>query len=255
VVQESQAVRIGVWNCRGAFARHGDAALAELSPDVLVIPEARLAALENRDEWRYEYQPNLNKGTGILIRKGWSVERVEPPNGVDRRWLRAIRVIPSDPELPAFVLLAFWALGSVHERLPNYARQFTDVLETWSDVIASEPSVIAGDFNASASSKSTTHLRNVATAEALGLVSAYHAYHGVAHGAESEMTLRWVGKGKVESTYHCDFVFIPSGWADALRRVEVGNWSEWIHAGRSDHTPVMVELNDVALSGPGRPAA
>jgi exodeoxyribonuclease-3 len=183
-------VRIGVWNCRGAFARHGDVALAELVPDVLVIPEATPPALANRDDWQHEYQPYLNKGTGILIRRGWSVEPVDPPNGIDRRWLRPIRVIPPDPRLTPFVLLAFWALGSVHERLPSYARQFTDVLDTWSDVIARDPIVIAGDFNASAKSRSTTHLSNVATAEALGLVSAYHAFHDVPHGAEADMTLK-----------------------------------------------------------------
>jgi endonuclease/exonuclease/phosphatase family metal-dependent hydrolase len=93
-----------------------------------------------------------------------------------------------------------------------YAAQFTDVLDTWSDVIASEPTVIAGDFNASATSRSTTHLRNVATAEGLGLASAYHAFHQLDHGDEREMTLRWIGRAKVERRYHCDFVFLPAGW-------------------------------------------
>jgi exonuclease III len=240
-------MRIGVWNCRGAFARHGDAALAELSPDVLVIPEARLATLENREEWCYEYQPYLNKGIGILIRKGWSVERLRPPSGVDRRWLRGIRVTSPDPDLPSFALLAFWALGSVHERLPSYARQFTDVLETWSEAISREPMVIAGDFNASARSRSTIHLSNVATAESLGLTSAYHAFHNLAHGAEKDMTLKWVGKGKIESTYHCDFVFIPSDWVTAVTNVAVGAWGDWIYSGRSDHAPVMVDLDDEVL--------
>jgi endonuclease/exonuclease/phosphatase family metal-dependent hydrolase len=222
-------------------------ALAELAPDVLVVPEARVAALENRVDWRFEYQPNLSKGTGILIRNGWDVERLDSPTGLDRRWLCAARITPPDPELPSFVMLAFWALGSVRERLPSYAKQFADVLETWADAISKEPMVIAGDFNASARSKSTIHLNNVATATGLGLTSAYHAFHGVEHGAEKDMTLKWVGKGKIELTYHCDFVFIPSTWVTALTQVEVGAWGDWITSGRSDHTPVMVELSDAAL--------
>jgi exodeoxyribonuclease-3 len=241
-------VRIGVWNCRGAFARHGDAALAELVPDVLVVPEARASALANRQDWLFEHQPHLNKGTGILIRQGWTVQPVDPPGGVDRLWLRSVRLTPPRPELPSFVLLAFWALGSVHERLPTYAAQFTSVLDTWSDVIASEPTVIAGDFNASATSRSSTHLRNVATAEALGLASAYHAFHQLDHGDERDMTLRWIGRGKVERRYHCDFVFLPAGWVGAVEGVSVGDWADWINSGRSDHAPVMVELNDGALA-------
>jgi exodeoxyribonuclease III len=241
-------VRIGVWNCRGAFARHGDVALEELAPDVLVVPEATAAALADRDAWLYEYQPYLNKGTGILIRQGWGVEPVDPPDGAGRRWLRPIRLTSPDPQLPSFVLLAFWALGSVHERLPSYARQFTDVLSTWSDVIAREPTVIAGDFNASAKSRSLAHLRNIAHAEALGLLSAYHAFHGVGHGEETEMTLKWMGRGKVEQTYHCDFVFIPADWAGCVDAVDVGEWSRWVYSGRSDHAPVMVELRDETLS-------
>jgi exodeoxyribonuclease-3 len=241
-------MRIGVWNCRGAFARHGDVALAELSPDVLVVPEATAAALADRDDWLFEHQPHLNKGTGILIRRGWTVEPVDPPDGVDRSWLRSVRLAPPDPELSPFVLLAFWALGSVHERLPSYAAQFSEVLDTWSEVIAREPTVIAGDFNASAQSRSPIHLRNVATAEALGLASAYHAFHHLDHGDEREMTLRWIGKGKVEQRYHCDFVFIPTRWIEAAEGVDVGEWSAWIHSGRSDHAPVMVELDNQALA-------
>jgi exodeoxyribonuclease-3 len=177
-----------------------------------------------------------------------------PPDGVERSWLRPVRLTPSDLGLPSFVLLAFWALGSVHERLPSYASQFTEVLETWSDVIAKEPTVIAGDFNASAKSRSPAHLRNVATAERLGLASAYHAFHRLEHGNERDMTLRWIGRGKVESRYHCDFVFVPAGWLDAVRGVTVGEWAEWIDSGRSDHAPVMVEFSDEALAQAPRSA-
>jgi exonuclease III len=245
-------VRIGTWNCRGALARHGDAALSELAPDVLVVPEATASALANRDQWLFEHQPHLNTGTGILIRQGWTVEPVDPPDGVDRLWLRSVRLTPPHPGLPSFVLLAFWALGSVHERLPAYAAQFTAVLDTWSDVIVSEPTVIAGDFNASATSRSTTHLRNVAIAEGLGLASAYHSFHQLDHGDEREMTLRWIGRGKVERRYHCDFVFLPAGWVDAVQGVSVGDWAVWINSGRSDHAPVMVDLNDEALTAQRR---
>jgi endonuclease/exonuclease/phosphatase family metal-dependent hydrolase len=183
-------VRIGVWNCRGAFARYGNAALAELQPDVLVVPEARATALANGGDWLFEYQPNLDKGTGILVRRGWTAERVDPPDGAARRWVLPVRLTPPEAELPTFVVLAFWAVGpSRHERVPSYSAQFTQLLDTWSDVIATESTVIAGDFNASAKSSSPVHLRNVATAEALKLASAYHAFHHLGHGAETRHDL------------------------------------------------------------------
>lgn len=236
-------VRIGTWNCRGAFAKYGDVALAELAPDVLVVPEARSS--DAADGWQFHHRPYLNKGTGVFVRADWTVMPLEAPDGVERDWLIPLRIVPSGGRLGPFVLLAFWALGGRSPKMPRYTDQFAAVLETWGPVIANEPSVIAGDFNASG--QSPRHLVNLARAAKLGLISAYHQVESLEPGSETEMTLRWVGRGRVVFKYHCDLVMVPGAWTAAVRSVSVGDWESWIHSGRSDHAPVIVELEDAAL--------
>jgi hypothetical protein len=227
-------------------------ALDELQPDVLVVPEARATSGVVTDTWQFHYKPYLNKGIGVFVQGSWSVEVIEPPDGIESEWLLPLRLSSTDPSLGSFVLLAFWALGSRSVRLPTYSAQFTKVLQTWSGVIASEPTVVAGDFNASG--RSPRHLVNLAMAGEQGLVSAYHAFHDASPGDEPAMTLKWVGRGRTEFTYHCDLVLLPSDWVAAIRSAEVGRWDEWVRSGRSDHAPVMVDLDDAILSGSSPPA-
>jgi len=228
-------MRLGTWNCRGAFAKFGSDALDELVPDVLVVPEARASSGMVADAWQFHYRPHLSKGIGVFTRPGLRVDFVEPPEAVETDWLLPLRLTPSDPSLGPFVLLAFWALGSGSVRLPSYSAQFTNVLRTWSRVIAHESTVIAGDFNASGASP--RHLGNLSMATDLGIVSAYHAFHDAPPGEEPAMTLKWVGRGRTESTYHCDLVLIPCHWVAAIRSAEVGGWDRWVRSGRSDHAP------------------
>ena len=48
--------------------------------------------------------------------------------------------------------------------------------------------------------------------ERLGLVSAYHAIRGEAHGPETVPTLYWRDRTKDGPTYHIDYVFLPVAW-------------------------------------------
>ncbi len=112
--------------------------------------------------------------------------------------------------------------------------------------------VIAGAFNASGQGPSVKdHTENLTFATKLGLASSYHAFHGVVSGEERDMTLQWFGKGKVPYSYHCDFVFVPTAWVPASRSAEVGNWDQRVHSGRSDHAPVMIDVDEVILRSTG----
>jgi len=78
--------------------------------------------------------------------------------------------------------------------------------------------------------------------ESFGLVSAYHAIRGEAHGAESEPTLYWRDRTKDGPTYHIDYVFLPSHLVGRAR-IEIGSFETWCGAGLSDHVPVVVDLD------------
>jgi endonuclease/exonuclease/phosphatase family metal-dependent hydrolase len=117
------------------------------------------------------------------------------------------------------------------------------VIERWSEKIADGDVVIAGDFNCIASGPTgPAHLENVRRLDGVGAHSAYHAFHGVPHGREDAMTLRWVGPKRVVYEYHCDFVFLPDRMLPRLEAVEVGAMDTWVESRLSDHTPVTVTL-------------
>jgi endonuclease/exonuclease/phosphatase family metal-dependent hydrolase len=70
------------------------------------------------------------------------------------------------------------------------------------------------------------------------LVSAYHAHHQVAAGAEPHPTHFW--RWQQSAPWHIDFCFIPERWVAKVREVPVDGFEEW---GDSDHRPVGVDLD------------
>ena len=82
------------------------------------------------------------------------------------------------------------------------------------------------------------HSALVSLLQELGLVSAYHSFHGEAHGEESKPTyyFQW----KEQRPFHIDYCFIPEPWARNVRRVEIGGYEEWKEY--SDHRPLLVEV-------------
>ena len=219
------------------------AAVAALAADVAVIPEcARTSLLRGESgvssHWRGSYDP---KGLGVFGFNGWTVEPLDESDPLP--WTTPVAVIdPSGKR--CFTLVAVWTgtPGKRHGR-PGYAAQVAAVVERWNPKLARGEVVLAGDFNCSTEGPAlTAHGVNVKRLNALGVHSAYHAYRGLAHGEETEMTLRWIAKGRVPLRYHCDFIFMPTRLLERVRHVEIGHSSDWIEAGLSDHAPVIVEI-------------
>lgn len=118
--------------------------------------------------WTCEYQEGRwGKGLAVLARAPYTIVTREEPSRF------AVSAIISGSERFRFV--GFWAMTPKDVGYP-YTRQATRVIE--GSPIDDVPTVIAGDFNAS---KSTQHLRNVQRLADRGLVSAYHARHGIRH--------------------------------------------------------------------------
>jgi exodeoxyribonuclease-3 len=86
-------------------------------------------------------------------------------------------------------------------------------------------------------SSSRNHDRLVRALESLGLVSAYHAFHGVAHARETHAT--YYHRFDLADRWHIDFCFVPTAWSARIRAVEVSGPDE--HTS-SDHRPVLVEV-------------
>lgn len=232
-------MRFATWNCRGAFEKKTDLAVV-LRADVLLVQECapRIAVPGFSSPLWYPPYEGAKKGTGLYVSNGWTAEWL--PHAEDLPWVRPARL--GHPVVgKELTLLAVWTNKIRDDGRPPYAEQFARVLEAYRDMIVGGRCIVAGDLNASVQGPSTEpHLVNLDTAKGLGLVSAYHHANGVAHGEEPDMTLRWVGPGRVEYFYHCDFVFVSHDLADGVASHVVPLFDS--DRPLSDHQPVVADL-------------
>jgi endonuclease/exonuclease/phosphatase family metal-dependent hydrolase len=131
-------------------------------------------------------------------------------------------------------------------------------VEVYRDLIVSQPTVVAGDFNSNTiwdykRPLTQNHSGLVQQLTSLGLVSAYHHFFGEVQGAESRPTLYL--RRDPRKPYHIDYCFIPQAWSTRLRSVEVGTDEPW--ARYSDHRPLVVDIDvpgdDVPSNTPAAP--
>jgi exodeoxyribonuclease III len=106
--------------------------------------------------------------------------------------------------------------------------------------------VVAGDFNSSPRLDQKGAIPNHESIVSLlgehGLESAYHMRHEPKHGDEKQYTF-YMGH-KEEKPHHIDYFLVPCGWADRVADIEVLPYKTW--GNRSDHCPLVLDLNDVA---------
>ena len=244
----NQTIRICSWNVfRGAIEDSWDQ-LALLQPDVAVLPECaspKDSALDGRVVWTGD---NPSHGLGIVAHQGWKLTLLD--DGLGPAHTIAARV--DGPE--QFNLIGVWTL-----RTPSYVEAMYSVLEHFGRLIRQAPTVIAGDFNTSSTfdtpNSRLNHAEIVRRMEDLGLVSAYHAFHGEGHGEETHPTYYY--QWKQDRPFHIDYCFIPSNWSHMISNVSVGNFDKWSQA--SDHRPLLTELavpcGDPMIGGRGHATA
>lgn len=236
------AFKIGTWNCRMGFDRKR-AAAEKLGCDVLVVPEcSSKPALSREAGVSFEWKKGRfsSKGLGVFGFRGWRLEPVKETTPLP--WVLPVRILdPAGSE--AALLLAIWTIQNKEERWPSYSAQVGAAIDAWEREIRTGRVILAGDLNCSVQGPSVDpHLGNIARLEEMGARSAYHAHGRVAHGEESEMTLRWIGPGKRVHLYHCDFTFLSSAIGHRLECVEVGSIADWVESNLSDHVPVLAHL-------------
>jgi len=226
-------VRLVTWNCcRGGF----DAkvrALDGLRYDIALVQEIARPDGKNLPT-RLWIGDKPTHGVAAVAANGFTLRRHRSPLG------------PLDPVVPiqvsgprSFNLIAVW--GRQESR---YIRGVHARLVALKGVVRRRPTVIAGDFNSNTiwdkPRAPIDHSRFVAwMREELGLVSAYHAHFGEAHGMESTPT--YFHTWQRPKPYHIDYVFIPEAWRNRLANVYVGGYEDWSKL--SDHRPLSVELD------------
>ena len=243
-------MRLVFWNCNMALHRKTEA-LFRLRPDIAVISEcASPDVLAQRGADRLAEAPalwfgtNRHKGLGVFAFNGFELRRHEP-------FFPTLKyVLPVCVGGPRrFNLLAVWAQnasGGVTRK--HQLGPLRRALGKYREFLLSGPVVIGGDFNNNAiwdrPGWRINHMTKVALLEDLGLVSAYHALRGEAHGQEATPTHYWRDRKRDGPTYHIDFVFVPDGWLRSVCAFQVGTFDDWIGNGLSDHVPLLIELQD-----------
>jgi exodeoxyribonuclease-3 len=241
-------MRIVAWNCNMALDRKLELLLA-LAPDIAVVSECaaperfRLrCASPHVTEDPVWIGRNPHKGLAVFTFNGYTA-RLAPAYNPTLRYVAPIHV--SGPT--EFHLLAVWAQnasgGITRKRQIGPLRR---ALVRYRAFLGERATIVAGDLNSNAiwdkPGWRNNHTTTVALLAGLGLVSAYHATRGEAHGAEREPTLYWRDRTKDGPTYHIDYVFLPQPWIGKVTQLSIGTFEDW--CGFSDHVPVVV---DVAL--------
>jgi hypothetical protein len=232
-------MRLVTWNCCRGPARRKRALLDALHPDLCVVQECpKPTATDGSFLW---FGNNPRNGIAVVASGDYSIapvpQRDVPPFTVPIQVTGPI----------SFLLLAVWSQRNHDFR---YVRAVIRAVECYQDLIVSQPTVVAGDFNSNTiwdykRPAGQNHSGLVRQLASLGLVSAYHHFFCEAHGAESQPTL-YLQRNPLKP-YHIDYCFIPEAWRIHLSRVEIGSGDTW--AAQSDHRPLVI---DVDLPGDSR---
>jgi exodeoxyribonuclease-3 len=240
-------LRIVTWNAAMAMHRKFGA-LAELRPDIAIIPEcANLPTITSKGmppiNTMVWVGATPNKGLGVF---GFGDYRIELCQTFDPRlqWIAPIEV--NGPH--SFFLLAAWCMN--HRTPATYPwrpyRQIEPAIRHYANRLRLGDAVIAGDFNNNSTwdkpGRADNFSATTSAAATVGLVSAYHSFNVVEFGQEPDPTLYWQTRKADGRTYHIDFCFIPARWLPYVTSVSIGDFETWVGSGLSDHTPLVVEV-------------
>ena len=249
-------MRIVVWNCKMALARKRQH-LYGLLPDIAVIPECSKDSLklclQDGFDGRW-FGDNPLKGLAVLVAKPLHITRTGKPKN---RWVVPLSISGGPCDLR---LIAVWTMPVYVRRAKSlrmnrprsYIGQLYEAVVNNPQWFAGKPSIVCGDFNSNVfwdeerppgkgspgKRKTGNHSAVVGLLNKHQLTSAYHHFFSEPQGQETRPThYFWHRK---ERGYHIDYVFLPSGWASRIKKVEVGEHAAWSKL--SDHVPLSVDV-------------
>ncbi|MGH7532935.1 MAG: hypothetical protein ACREL4_06570 [Gemmatimonadales bacterium] len=226
-------MRLVAWNCCGGPLDTKLAAMAPLQADIAVVPESpRLSTQSPRQRW---FGDDPRRGVAVLASAEYTLTPVRLRTRLPRH------IIPIRVRGPvSFLLIAVWAKNEGQDR---YVRGVVRGVHLLLRHIRREPTVVLGDLNSNATwddehPAGWNHSGLVQLLDGLGLVSAYHWWHGEAHGAERRPT--FFEYRHAHRPYHLDYCFLPRPWLRRLTGARLGTfvrWKKW-----SDHLPLICEV-------------
>ena len=230
-------MRLVTWNAaRGQFDKKA-IWLDHLHADIAVIQEIAKPKVPSKNiVW---FGVTDNQGVAIVVRSPYNVELLPEIANAPKFFVPVKISGPVD-----FTLYAVWTLG---QQVMKYVRAVTTSLDIYSSQLATETSVVIGDFNSNAKwdvhhPAALNHSAMLTKMNALQLQSAYHTHYNELHGTETRNSF-YLHRNR-DKGHHIDFCFVPNAWVTNIVDVEVGTYAMWRKA--SDHCPLLVEFNTEA---------
>jgi endonuclease/exonuclease/phosphatase family metal-dependent hydrolase len=227
------ALRIITWNCHSGSVEQLLDDLAEYQPDVVFLQECTPLDRRRRPGLVCSRRINGRKAVALFAASdACRCRRLRLLSGSGNAAIGATVVTP----LP-FTAIGIWAQKT------DYVEDVMRTVRAHRNLLRAAPAVVMGDFNSGTSLTRTprqhgAHRRLLDEFHDLGLVSAYHVYHGIDHGDEAHAT--YFHLYKTDRPWHIDFCFVPQAWTPRLANVAVLDGDVW--ARRSDHRPLLVDL-------------
>ncbi len=222
-------MRIISWNCYRGDVDKRVKALSQLEPDVVCLQECCGSVVTNGQV--VASQRNTQQGIAVWVKEGWAIANSTTNQEAPHHLKASISGSVS-----------FDAIGIWTHKEPSYTKSLKATLEANADSIRKNLTILLGDFNShrkfNATNKSYNHDDLVHDLEDLGLVSAYHTYHGCKHGDELDTTYYW--QWKVTQPFHIDYCFLPKPWASKISSVAIPGFEQF---NSSDHRPLVVDLD------------
>jgi endonuclease/exonuclease/phosphatase family metal-dependent hydrolase len=222
-------VRITTWNCRSGSIASRLQDVGELNSDIVFLQECQPGpALPLHGDLLLQSVGD-RKGLALAAPTGRvKLERIERADAP----ASSIAALATGPL--ECLLLGVWT------HPPDYRAEIDQLTAAFGDLIAQMPTVLMGDLN-TGPRLGESFIKGgevFARLADIGLVSAYHAHHGVLHGQERHATHFHVPSG--HSPWHIDYCMLSPALLPRLASVEVGGEERW--GSRSDHRPLTVAL-------------
>lgn len=234
-------MRIVTWNCQGAFRKKADSIL-KLRPDILIIQECenlnKLGSLSLNHNDSYWYSDSDRKGIAIFTFSDYKIELL-PQFNPEFRFVLPLRIYNNEH---SFTLFAIWAMNNKENRVARYIGQVWFAINYYYKMFDSS-TLLIGDFNSNKiwdyKDRVGSHSDVVNKLHEYNIHSAYHKINNEEQGKETQPTFYL--QRKLAKPYHIDYVFASSKLLDSIKRIEIGNVSDWLEI--SDHMPITVELD------------
>ena len=212
--------------------------------DIVIVPEC-----EHPDKLKFkEGTPlptdiiwagkNQHKGLGIF---SYSEYKFQIHDSYQPAFRNVVPLIVTGGKID-FILFAIWA-NNPQDKGYEYIGQIWKALNHYGDLLKSQKTILAGDFNSNTiwdkPRREGNHSTVVALLESKKIHSSYHRFFNQQQGKEKHNTLFMYRH--LDKSYHIYYCFASADFADRITAVKVGTHKKW--AALSDHTPLTVTFN------------